>query len=117
MRIVLKRIWLVLLLSTLLILPIAMNGTSAGEQLALELVVSVSGILLVFAVLLRFGLLALGVMFYTFLSMEIFPLTTDVSRPYAGASIVLLLGIASLSMFGFYASRGDEPLFGRVLLD
>jgi hypothetical protein len=31
--------------------------------------------------------------------------------------MLLLLGIAGLSVFGFYASRGDEPLFGRTLLD
>ena len=56
-------------------------------------------------------------MFYTFLSMEVFPVTTDLSRPYAGASAVLLLGIAGLSLYGFVASRGGEPLFGRPLLD
>ena len=49
--------------------------------------------------------------------MEYFPLTTDMSRPYAGASVMLLLGIAALATYGFYASRGGEPLFGRPLLD
>jgi hypothetical protein len=31
--------------------------------------------------------------------------------------IVSLLGRAALATFGFYASRGTEPLFGRQLLD
>jgi hypothetical protein len=31
--------------------------------------------------------------------------------------MLLLAVIAGLSLFGFYASRGDEPLFGRPLLD
>jgi hypothetical protein len=57
------------------------------------------------------------VTFYTFLAMEIFPLTTDLSRPYAGTSAVVLLAIAALAAYGFYASRGGEPLFGRTLLD
>jgi hypothetical protein len=70
-----------------------------------------------FVVLLRYGLLALVVTVYTFLLIEAFPLTIDFARPYAGASTVLLLAIAGLSVFGFYASRGDEPLFGRTLLD
>ena len=48
---------------------------------------------------------------------QVFPLTSDLSRPYAAMSVVLMLGIAALSAYGFYASRGDEPLFGRVLLD
>jgi hypothetical protein len=85
--------------------------------LALELGISLLGIALVFTVLLRFGLLSLIVTIYTFLAIEGFPLTLDLSRPYAGASMLLLAVIAGLSLFGFYASRGDEPLFGRPLLD
>jgi Protein kinase domain len=72
---------------------------------------------LVFAVLLRFGLLALLVMFYTFLLTEVFPLTLEISRPYAGASVALLVAVAGLSILGFVASRGGEPLFGRPILD
>jgi hypothetical protein len=29
----------------------------------------------------------------------------------------VLLAMAGISIFGFYASRGNEPLFGRALLD
>jgi hypothetical protein len=57
------------------------------------------------------------VTFYTYLLIEAFPLTTDLTRPYAGASLRLLLAVTALSMFGFYASRGGEPLFGCTLLD
>ncbi|PYQ97254.1 MAG: hypothetical protein DMF96_15375 [Acidobacteria bacterium] len=117
LKIIVKRTWLVLLLGTFAILPIAMSGTFAAEHLPIELTIAGLGIGLMFAVLLRYGLLALVVTFYTFLLIEAFPLTTDLTRPYAGASIVLLLGIAALSVFGFYASRGDELLFGRTLLD
>jgi hypothetical protein len=116
-RIVVRRTWLVLALSSLAILPIAMSGTFAGEQLALELTIALSGIALVFAVLLRFGFLALVVMFYTFLSITYFPLTTDMARPYAGASVMLQVGVAALAAYGFYASRGGEHLFGRPLLE
>jgi hypothetical protein len=56
-------------------------------------------------------------MFQTFMLIEIFRPTTDFSRPYAGAAAVLLACIAGFSIFGFYASCGDEPLFGRPLLD
>jgi hypothetical protein len=112
-----KRAWLVLVLSTLAILPIAMDGTFAGEQLGIELAITITGICLVFAVLLRFGLLALLVTFYTFLVTGVFPLTLDFSRPYASASLALLIAVAGLSILGFVASRGGEPLFGRPLLD
>jgi len=93
------------------------DGTFAGEELALELTISTLGIALGLAVLLRFGLLALVVMFYTFLLIETFPLTADFSRPYAGISLGLVAIIAALSVFGFVASRGDEPVFGRAILD
>jgi hypothetical protein len=40
-----------------------------------------------------------------------------VSRPYASSSALLVLAITAVAAFGFYASRGNEPLFGRPLLD
>lgn len=98
-------------------MPIAMSGTFAAEHLPIELTIVGLGIGLMFLVLLRYGLLSLVVTFYTFLLIEAFPLTFDFARPCASASAVLLLAIAGLSIFGFYASRGDEPLFGRTLLD
>ena len=50
---------------------------SHGEKRHLELGIALGGIALVLSVLLRFGLLALVVTFYTFLTMELFPLTID----------------------------------------
>jgi serine/threonine-protein kinase len=117
LKMLLRRTWIVVAASVVLILPIAMSGTSAGEQLGLEVGISLSGIALILAVLLRFGLLALVATFYTFMIIELFPLTVDVSRPYAGASVIVTLSIAAVAAYGFYASRGDEPLFGRAILD
>jgi len=117
LKMFLRRTWIVVAVSFVLILPIALSGTFAGEQFALELGVGLAGIALVLGVLLRFGLLALVVTFYTFLTLELFPMTIDMTRPYAGASLVIMLSIAVVAAYGFYASRGDEPLFGRALLD
>ena len=115
-RILVRRTWLVMLLSSVAILPIAMSGTFTGELLLLDVTMSLLGIALVFGVLLRFGLLALVVTFYTLLLIRQFPLTSDFARPYAASGAVVLTALAALSVFGFYASRGDEPLFGRGLL-
>jgi hypothetical protein len=114
LKILLKQTWLVLLLATIAVLPIAMSGTFAAQQLLIELAISLGGIVLVFAVLLRFGLLSLFITFYTFLAIESFPLTIDVSRPYGGASMLLLVAIALVAVYGFYASRGDEPVRTRA---
>jgi serine/threonine-protein kinase len=117
LKIIVKRTWLVLLLGTVVMLPTAMNGTFAGEELALELSISAIGVAMALAVLLRFGFLAEVVMFYTFMLIEAFPLTANFSRPYASVSMGLIATVAALSVFGFVASRGDEPLFGRAILD
>jgi hypothetical protein len=51
----------------------------------------------------------------TFLAIESFPLTTDLSRPYGGR--VAAPGGGDRRVVGFCAPRGGEPLFGRPLLD
>jgi serine/threonine-protein kinase len=117
LRIVFRRPWLVAVTSGIVLLPFSLTGTFASEHLAIELTIAVTSIVLGLAVVLRYGLLSLLVTFFTFLTLESFPATTDFSRPYAGAAAVLMLSIAAVSMYGFYASRGDEPLFGRALLD
>jgi hypothetical protein len=43
--------------------------------------------------------------------------TINLSRPYASSSVLLIMAIAAVAAYGFYASRGNEPLFGRPLLD
>jgi len=117
LKILVKRTWIVLAVGAFIVLPVAMSGTFAAQQPIVEIAIVLCGIALMFAVLLRFGLLSLIVTFYVFLAIESFPLTTDLSRPYAGAAMLLALVIAALSLFGFSSSRGDEPLFGRTLLD
>jgi serine/threonine protein kinase len=117
LKIVLRRTSLVVAASMLVLLPLSLAGTFTNEHLAIELTISIASIVLGLALLLRFGLLSLLVTFYTFLTLESFPATTDFSRPYSGAAVVLMLSIAAVSMYGYYASRGDEPLFGRVFLD
>jgi hypothetical protein len=79
--------------------------------------IPLAGALLILGVLLRYGLLAIIVTFYTFMAMEALPLTTNLARPYATSSVLLMVAIVAVSAYGFYASRGDEPLFGRPILD
>ena len=42
------------------------------------------------------------------------PLTLDVSHWSATPSNLTLLGILTLSLFGFYASRAGQPMFGAL---
>jgi hypothetical protein len=45
------------------------------------------------------------------------PLTLQPSMPYASSAFAALLIVFGLAAFGFYASRGGQPLFGRILSD
>jgi serine/threonine-protein kinase len=116
-KILVRRTGLAIVLSMAGLLPIAMSRVDIGGQPTVILALVAGGVALAFGVLLRFGIFALVTMFYTFLVLDLFPLTTDLTRPYVGTSVVLLAAIAGLSAYGFYASRGREPLFGRALLD
>ena len=104
LRIFVKRTWLVFVLSMLLTLPIAMTNLFTGANAVLQMP-------------LNFGLLALTVAFLTMLLGEVFPMTLNMARPYAGTSVMLMLFMVALSAYGYYASRGNEPLFGRDFLE
>jgi hypothetical protein len=60
LKIVVRRTWLVLLMGSIAMVPIAMSGTFAAEHLPIELTIVALGIALMFVVLLRYGLLALS---------------------------------------------------------
>jgi hypothetical protein len=118
LRIFVKRTWLVFVLSMALVLPIAMTNLFTGQNAALQMPIFLAGVALMFAILLTYGLLALVVAFVTMnLAAEIFPMTLNFARPYGGTSLTLMLFMIALAAYGFYASRGDEPLFGRDLLE
>ncbi len=42
-------------------------------------------------------------------------MTLDVSMPHASGAFWVILLVLGLTTFGFYASRGGQPLFGRLL--
>ncbi len=65
----------------------------------------------------RFGIVALAV---SFLSRDLLlssPLTLDFSRWYAGRSLLVLLILAGLAIYGFRASLGGKAAFGAAALD
>jgi hypothetical protein len=44
-------------------------------------------------------------------------LTLDPSQWFFPTSTALLLIVSALAIYGFYASRGGEPLLGKRILD
>src|SRR5262249_7620873 len=117
LRIFVRRTWLVFALTLVLILPVAMTNLFTGQNALLQMPIFLIGVALMFVVLLNFGLLALVVAFLTMTLAEVFPMTLNMSRPYADTSVIVMIFMIAVSMYGYYASRGDEPVFGRDLLE
>jgi predicted Ser/Thr protein kinase len=64
--------------------------------------------------LLRVGLLAAVVAFYTSGLFIVFPVTVDLSSWYAGAGVAALLVLAALAGFGFTTAVAGRPVFGKA---
>jgi Protein kinase domain len=67
------------------------------------------------ATLMYGGLLAATVAFVVNQVLSTSPLTLDLSRPYVLAIMWSVFLVVGLALFGYYASRRGQPLFGRLL--
>jgi hypothetical protein len=65
----------------------------------------------------RFGLLALTIAWFASGVLIAVPMTLNVSHWSAAGSNWTLAILAGLAGFGFYASRGAQPLFGTIFRD
>jgi hypothetical protein len=90
------------------------SALAAAPVLWLELVAEALVVALFTCVMIRFGLLAALVAYFTFSLYPIVPLTLDVTHWSASSSNQTIALIAGLALFGFYASRAGQPLFGRL---
>jgi hypothetical protein len=69
----------------------------------------------VILVFLRFGLLALASALYVTQVLHAVPLTLDLSRPHAGISTLVVLGVAALAVYAFHISRAGRGMFRQLL--
>ena len=74
------------------------------------------GVLLTLVVV-SFGLLSCAVALFVSSVMLNIPLRLDLSHWAAMPSAWTVALLMALTMFGFYASRAGQPLFGQVLKD
>ena len=65
----------------------------------------------------RRGLLATTVGFYFMLVANSYPVTYDLSTPYVGATLVGVLAMLAIALFGFRAALGSQPVLGKLLAD
>ena len=112
-RMVTKRTWLAAPIAGVVLAFIVV--TQAGtEQIGVNITYAVVVSAVYLIVLVYFGMFAEIVAFLTYLILTQGGLTADLSKLYAPTGIWLMLLVAAMAAFGFYASRAGEPLFGRL---
>ncbi|HET7696715.1 MAG TPA: serine/threonine-protein kinase [Vicinamibacterales bacterium] len=102
-----------ILLSFLLAVRGIFDGGSA-------IVNGAAGFLLIAIIVLtidRLGLVATVTLFLVNMMMNTAVVTLDSSRWFFGNSLLLIAMPAAVACYGFYVSRGGEPLLGRRVLD
>ena len=89
----------------------------SGENFWVALPFALIVVALSLIVLIRFGLLALFV-FNLYLSLlSLLPVTLDFSRWYIGRSLLLLLILIGLAVYGFRAALAGRPAFNIAGLE
>jgi serine/threonine-protein kinase len=110
-RVVLRRNWLAV--GTLWVVVVGINLLNAQTTLVQgALLILVFAI--IFTLLFRFGLFCLLAL-VLFSSFEMFPVTLDPGSWYFGQSMLTLLLLAALAVYGFYISLAGKPVFRDVL--
>ncbi len=97
----------------MLVMFYAWSSLGAPSSLWLEIVLELAAVTVLAIVTIRFGLLASAVALFVGSVYGQIPLTFDIAHWSATASNWALALVIALTLFGFYASRAGQPLFGR----
>jgi Protein kinase domain len=111
-RMAVKRTWIATLVT--IIVGTFVNVSQSGTQYVwLNAAASIVMAVVFVGVLVQFGMFPLMM---TFLVNNIATsgLTADISKLYAPTSTWLMVIVAAMAAFGYYASRAGEPLFGKL---
>ena len=110
-RILFRRRWLALVVVMAAFTPVALRGMFPGDTGLLEVLFGLLILGAVIGAIVRFGLVAGSVALFFHFTTSSVALTWDWSAWYAGATIGTLACAVAIAAFGYYAARGEEPLF------
>ena len=113
LRLITRRAWASISIGTVLLL-VWWSDFGPAPSFWLELAMEVAIVAVFTVAVIRFGLLTAVVALTVAKVGQAIPLTLDFSHWSATPSNLTLLGILTLSLFGYYASRAGQPLFGRL---
>ena len=100
-----------------LVMILAVRGIFDSGPVALNIVVALLIVTTIVITIQKLGLVATVVLFLTNMTMSSAVVTLDASKWFFGNSLLLMAMPAALAVYGFYASRGGEPLLGTRVLD
>lgn len=113
-RLTLRKPWLAIPVTVLILSVPSANQLGTTNAPFIFLFPIVSGILLTWLVFTS-GLLAFTVSWVVVILLRNVPMMGDVSHWSAAAGNWTLAALIALALFGFYAARAGQPLFGTIL--
>ena len=113
LRLLVKKDWIAAIVFVL----VAASTETGGDYPVVTFVASALLWLSIVLVLKRFGLLALVVGLVIQNVLQVFPITSHLSRWYAPVGLAGIFVIAAVGIHGFYMSLGGKPLFSTAALD
>jgi hypothetical protein len=105
-RTVLRRYWLSVMVTGILVALVSLGG----ENFVLETPGEILETVIIMFVVLRLGMLALAVMFFTSSVLINAPITLDLSKWYAPHSLFLFAVLLFLLFYGLRVATGNKPL-------
>ena len=116
-NLVARRAWITGIVMALFLMLTGLGNISDTPPVWLGLLVGAFTVSVIVFVMLRFGLLATLTFFLANFLLSLTAVTLDAGKWFFPTSMMMLLIVSALGFYGFYASRGGEPLLGRRLLD
>jgi hypothetical protein len=117
LKIILKREWAAVIMAIALFTFTSSRGLDDVGSRAINLTFLVMFLTIIVLTIKYLGLLATVVMFLVQFIVSNGVVTHDPSSWFFADATLALLIPAALALYGFYVSRGGEPLLGRRLLD
>jgi serine/threonine-protein kinase len=116
LKIILRTEWAAVLVAIALFTFTGTRSMTSVGPFAIDLLTVILFLSIIVLTIQRLGLLSAVVQSLVFFSLPS-TVTLDTSRWFFADALLPILVTAALAGYGFYASRGGEPLFGRRLLD
>jgi hypothetical protein len=117
LKIVVRRERLVAPVAIGLTMVLAVRGIFDGGAAPINFVAALLIVSIIVITIQRLGLVATTVLFFVQIMMDTAVVTFDPTKWFFNESLLLIAIPAALALYGFYISRGGEPLLGKAVLD